>query len=86
MNWKQIKNLDMLPSWYEAKVPELNWVYIVDHGVKDQTSYTCFLKVSVSPWQDEARITKKEFKTAKSAKLFCETHLQRVFSTLKKIF
>jgi hypothetical protein len=80
LNWKK-KTLDTENAyWYSAKVPIVDWEYIVD--VYDQYSKAYLF---LGPNQDEINLfPKKKFKKIETAKHECEKHLSKTYEKLKK--
>jgi len=82
LNWKK-KTLALdndSSCWYSAKVPIVNWEYVVD--VYDEYSKTYLF---LGPHQDEIELyPKKKFITIETAKLECEKHLSKTYEKFKK--
>jgi hypothetical protein len=79
LNWKKKTTDDESGYWYSAKVPVLNWEYVVD--VFD----TCSLSyLFMGPHVDELQISKTKFKTSDLAKKECEKHLAKTFEKFQK--
>lgn len=78
LKWKKTWLDDRSGYWYSAKVPILNWEYIVEdcgYGVHEAGLY-------LSKTDSEmAQISNKDYKTEKAAMNACEKHLT---STSKK--
>ena len=68
LNWKKKWLDDKSGYWYSAKVPVINWEYIVDTHYN--TGY--FSKFD----DDITRISNKFYKTEEAAMIACEKHLQ----------
>jgi hypothetical protein len=88
LNWKKRWLDDKSGFWYSAKVPILNWEYVID-GIHFQTvdykkqkndEYSMF---SVGMFLssndcDVIKITKRTFKTKEAAIKACENHLDNI--------
>ena len=84
INWAVQQSTDLSAVWYEAKVPQLIWTYVVDVGVENEDCYTCFLLFDDLETYQEVRLTAKEFRTKAQAMRYCEEHLHRFLLKLKK--
>ncbi len=83
LKWKPKKCRDLSAIWLEAEIKTLGWTYIIDDGLNIQ-DYMCFL--TITPYQEECCLTKKQFKTIEQAKQFCEKHLETTYKTLQRIY
>jgi hypothetical protein len=84
LKWKQKWCDDKSGCWYSAKVPYLNWEYIVEviDYHKDVIKYKTF--VFYSEFDDDcAHITKKEYKKLEAAMNACEKHLEKMSNKFK---
>ena len=94
LNWKKKWLEDKSGFWYSAKVPILNWEYIIDGldrcevNNKNQESYNYYefaAGVFLSSTADDViKISKKEFKTKEAATNACEKHLQTTAEKFNK--
>lgn len=78
LSWKHKWLDDNSGSWYSAKVPILNWEYIVEDNTYGGWEVGLYLSNIDS---DVAQITKKDFKSKTAAMNACEKHLE---NTAKK--
>jgi hypothetical protein len=83
LKWKSKKCKDLSAIWLEAEVKGLGWTYIIDDGLNIQ-EFMCFL--TITPYQEENCLTRKQFKTLEQAKAFCENHLESIYKNISKIF
>jgi hypothetical protein len=79
LNWKKKYLDDESGYWYSAKIPVLNWEYVVDVYDDYSTSY-----LFMGPRVDELQISKKKFKTSDLAKKECEKHLAKIYEQFQK--
>ena len=86
IKWSAQQSADLSAIWYEAKVPQLDWTYVVDMGITEPEKYTCFILFENTPTFQEVRLSGKEFNTKKEAMVCCEKHLHRILLKLKKFF
>lgn len=86
INWSTQQYKELESVWYEAKVPQIDWTYVVDYSPTDPTKYTCFLLFDSTASFQEVRLTKKEYKRKEQAMVFCEKHLHKFLLKLKKFF
>lgn len=84
LKWKKRTYDDLSASWLEADVKSLKWTYVVDIA-PESNKYTCFLFLEEKACQ-EVRITSRLFSTQQSAQQFCEDHLFKTYTQLKKLF
>ena len=93
LKWKKKWLSDKSGYWYSAKVPILNWEYIVD-GVSDCESdyknqeYDKFMVgVFLSYMNDDiVKFTRKKFRKKETAMESCEKHLQDITNKFIKWF
>jgi len=77
LNWKKKWCDDNSAYWYSAKVPVINWEYIVDthYSMRDSEGFIGGLFFSKFD-DDITRISNKFYKTEETAMKACEKHLQ----------
>ena len=87
LNWKLKWLDDKSGCWYSAKVPILNWEYIVEVDKRHEYNYKTKEMTEISEYvsgilyskydDDLTHLTKKEFyKKLDAAKAACEKHLK----------
>ena len=86
IKWVVKQSTDLSAVWYEAKVPQLDWTYVVDIGVTEPEKYTCFLLFDTMPTFQEIRLTLEEFDKREQATAYCEKHLHKTLLKFKKFF
>ena len=84
--WKKNWLSDKSGYWYSAKVPILNWEYVIDgepccvfdNKTQDYKDYEEFtIGVFLSKIDDDfIKISKKRFRKKETAMVACEKHLQ----------
>lgn len=82
LKWKKKVCDDNSGSWIEADVKALTWTYVVDqdYATKDFGTF-----LYVNDFEDETKISKKNFKTQEAAQTFCEEHLKAIHQKLSKL-
>ena len=85
LNWKKIWLSDKSGYWYAAKVPILNWEYIVE-DIRGWDKEPKFLAgVFLSKTDDSMiRVYKKDFETEQEAMNACEKHIQDTWNKFSK--
>jgi hypothetical protein len=83
--WKKKWLEDKSGSWYSAKVPVINWEYIVDQKYEmDNTGgYEAWMFLTKTD-ADAVKISKTSYKTEQAAKGACEKHLTNTFKRFDK--
>lgn len=81
LKWKKKFLDDKSGSWYAAKVPVLNWEYIVDDY---DTSFTTYLFLGPKEEEEVNIASTKKFKTFEKAMEHCENHLTKTYKDFKK--
>lgn len=85
LNWKKKWLDDKSGYWYSAKVPTLNWEYIVEDSRGWDKEPKFFAGVYMSKIDDSpARVSKKDFKTEEEAMSVCEKHIQDTWNKFSK--
>jgi hypothetical protein len=80
LNWKKKYLDDNSGYWYSAKVPILNWEYVVDVYDKYSSSH-----LFTGPNVDDIDICPKiKFKTVEAAQKECEKHLTKICGKFQK--
>jgi hypothetical protein len=82
LNWKQNWLDDASGTWYFAKVPVLNWEYVVDEWSDGYSPGVFFNDVDDAYTISNGR--RKYYKSLKSAKNACEEHLDKLYKKFKK--
>jgi hypothetical protein len=77
LNWKKNWLDDKSGYWYSAKVPIINWEYIVDDHYCMGDSKGLIAGLFFGKFDDDiTRISNKFYKTEEAAMNACEKHLQ----------
>lgn len=77
LNWKKNWLDDKSGYWYSAKVPIINWEYIVDDHYCKRDSKGLIAGLFFGKFDDDiTRISNKFYKTEEAAMNACEKHLQ----------
>ena len=92
LNWKKKWLDDRSGYWYSAKVPILNWEYIIDgyctfnYKKQDYEDYNDFVAgVFLSNIDDEfVKVSKTHFRKKETAMTACEKHLQNTSEKFNK--
>lgn len=80
LKWKQKWCDDKSGYWYSAKVPFINWEYIVDHyAVPEEFTASVFYDIC----GDDTPVINKHFKTKEGAMNACEKHLEKMSNKFK---
>jgi len=77
LNWKKNWLDDKSGYWYSAKVPVINWEYIVDAHYNTGIDCGFIGGLFFGKFDDDiTKISKKFYKTEEAAMIACEKHLQ----------
>lgn len=81
LKWKKRWNDDKSGYWYSAKIPIIDWEYIVDvyEYSEEFTASVFYSRYS----NDTTYIVDKNFKTKEGAMNACEKHLQKTYKKFK---
>lgn len=80
LEWKKKWTDDKSGCWYSAKVPAINWEYIVETTYKDDV--VCGIYYNKTD-DDITKFSKKKFKNKQQAMNACEKHLQETYKKFK---
>lgn len=84
LKWKQKWCDDKSGYWYSAKVPCLDWEYIVDvYQMPEEFTASIFY---CSHGDDTSPIIDKSYKTKEGAMNACEKHLEKMIQKLIKYY
>ena len=88
LTWKKKWLDDESGSWYSAKVPVINWEYIVDcyeteSSTEHKSKYEASMYLTKTD-SDPVKISKVSYKTEQAAKGACEKHLTNTFKRFDK--
>ena len=76
LNWKKKFLDDKSGYWYSAKIPIINWEYIVDSDYDFGQCRGFIGGLYFSKFDDDiTKISKKFYKTEEAAMIACEKHL-----------
>lgn len=76
LNWKKTHCDDNSAHWYSAKVPVINWEYIVDKHYNVGIDHGFVAGLYFGKYDDDiTRFSNKFYKTEKNAMNACEKHL-----------
>lgn len=84
LKWKQKWCDDKSAYWYSAKIPFINWEYIVD-VYQDPAEFNA--SIFYSEYADDTTpIIHKNYKTKEAAMNACEKHLEKTINKLNKFY
>lgn len=88
LKWKQKWLDDKSGYWFSAKVPILNWEYIIDCiNIEENKCPLYKAGVFLSKYDDDVvNICKKNYKQEQAAKKACEKHLDAIINKIKQFF
>ena len=76
LNWKKKLLDDKSGYWYSAKIPIINWEYIVDTDCNAEVDWGYIAGIFYTKYDDDlTRISSKFYKTEEAAMIACEKHL-----------
>lgn len=85
LNWKKKWLDDKSGYWYSAKVPVINWEYIVETHYNVGINYGFVGGLFFSEFEDDiTRVSNKFYRTEEAAMKACEKHLQDTAKKFKK--
>lgn len=76
LNWKKKLLDDKSGYWYSAKVPIINWEYIIETECNVEVDWGYIAGIFYSKHDDDlTKISSKVYKTEEAAMIACEKHL-----------
>ena len=76
LNWKKKLLDDKSGYWYSAKVPIINWEYIIETECSAEVDCGYIAGIFYSKHDDDlTRISSRAYKTEEAAMIACEKHL-----------
>jgi len=79
--WKKVELDDKSGHWLEARIPQLQWTYIVEEDTEKE-GFQCYLFLN-NHCSEPASIHARPLKSLKSAKAACQNHLVKTYRILK---
>lgn len=84
LKWKQKWSDDKSGYWFSAKVPFINWEYIVD-VYQEPMEFVPSVFYSAHA-NDTTPIIEKKYKTKEAAMNACEKHLEKTIQKVLKLY